>query len=175
MPISKLQSKILKLIALKRDPESFIAGSVPVNRAGPSYSADIGIFHDRQDRVAEAVLADTKALTEAGFDIVWLRQRPATYSASTSSVTAPTTTRRLARAASGSSAADVISGDFRGSSASHGRVERNSRLGMLPGDVRGLYRRGLRHLRQHQIDGITRRSSWRRSHASCRTICRARR
>ena len=38
MPISKLQSDILRLIASKRDPESFVAGGVPINRAGPRYS-----------------------------------------------------------------------------------------------------------------------------------------
>lgn len=81
MPISKLQSDILRLIAAKRDPESFVAGGVPINRSGPRYSADIDIFHDRQDRVAEAALADTRILTEAGYDVIWLRQQPATYGA----------------------------------------------------------------------------------------------
>ena len=42
MPISKLQSDILRLIAAKRDPESFVAGGVPINRSGPRYSADLG-------------------------------------------------------------------------------------------------------------------------------------
>ena len=81
MPISKLQSSILQLIAVKRDPESFVAGGVPINRTGPRYSADIDIFHDRQDRVAEVALTDAKTLTDAGFDVVWLRQQPATYGA----------------------------------------------------------------------------------------------
>lgn len=82
MPISRLQSDILRLIAAKRDPESFVAGGVPINRAGPRYSADLDIFHDRQDRVAEAALADAKILADAGYQVTWLRQQPATYSAS---------------------------------------------------------------------------------------------
>lgn len=82
MPISKLQSEILRLIAAKRDPESFVAGGVPINRAGPRYSADIDVFHDRQERVAQAALADAAILTAAGYDVAWLRQQPATYAAS---------------------------------------------------------------------------------------------
>lgn len=82
MPISKLQSDILRLIAAARDPESFIAGGVPINRAGPRYSADIDVFHDRQERVAEAALADAAILAAAGYDVQWIRQQPATYSAS---------------------------------------------------------------------------------------------
>lgn len=82
VPISKLQSDILRLIAAARDPESFIAGGVPINRAGPRYSADIDVFHDRQERVAEAALADAAILAAAGYDVQWIRQQPATYSAS---------------------------------------------------------------------------------------------
>ena len=81
MPISKLQSDILRLIAANRDPESFVAGGVPINREGPRVSADIDIFHDREDRVAAAALADARLLTDAGYDVIWLRQQPATYAA----------------------------------------------------------------------------------------------
>lgn len=82
MPISRLQSDILLVIAAKRDPESFIAGGVPINRSGPRYSSDVDIFHDREERVADAALADAAILKDAGFDVAWLRQQPATYSAS---------------------------------------------------------------------------------------------
>lgn len=82
MPISRLQSDILRLIAAKRDPESFVAGGVPINRSGPRYSSDLDIFHDREERVAEAALADAEILRGAGYDVAWLRQQPATYGAS---------------------------------------------------------------------------------------------
>jgi hypothetical protein len=82
VPITKLQSDILRLIAAKRDPESFVAGGVPINRSAPRYSSDLDIFHDRQERVAEAALADVAILKDAGYEVAWLRQQPATYSAS---------------------------------------------------------------------------------------------
>lgn len=81
MPITKFQSEVLRLIAVMRDPESFIAGGVPINRGGPRYSSDIDIFHDRQERVADAALADAKILADAGLEVHWLRQQPAVYSA----------------------------------------------------------------------------------------------
>lgn len=81
MPISRLQSTILRLIAANRNPESYIAGGVPINRSGPRYSADIDVFHDRQERVADAATADAKILADAGYEVQWIRQQPATYSA----------------------------------------------------------------------------------------------
>lgn len=81
MLISKLQSDILRLIAAKRDPECLVAGGVPINRSGPRCFADRDIFHDRQDRVADAALADAKILTDSGYEVIWLRQQPATYGA----------------------------------------------------------------------------------------------
>ncbi len=81
MPISKLQSDILRLIAANRDPDSFVAGGVPINRTGPRFSADLDIFHDREARVAGAAMADTELLSNSGYEVIWLRQQPAIYSA----------------------------------------------------------------------------------------------
>lgn len=81
MPVSKIQSDILRLLASHRDPESFVAGSTPLNRNTLRYSGDIDVFHDREERVAEAALSDAKALEEAGYSVTWLRQLPSIYSA----------------------------------------------------------------------------------------------
>jgi hypothetical protein len=59
-----------------------VAGRVPINRSGPRYSSDLDIFHDRQERVAQAALDDAAILRDAGYEVTWLRQQPATYSAS---------------------------------------------------------------------------------------------
>jgi hypothetical protein len=81
VPLTKLQSDILGIIARLRNEESFIAGGIPINRASNRYSSDIDVFHDREERVADAALTDTKALSEAGFSVRWLRQQPAIYAA----------------------------------------------------------------------------------------------
>ncbi len=81
MPLSKIQSEILRLLASHRDPESFIAGSTPLNRHTLRCSGGIDVFHDREERAAEAAVSDAKLLEEAGFTVTWLRQLPTIYSA----------------------------------------------------------------------------------------------
>jgi len=81
VPLSKIQTGILHLLASQRDPESYVAGATPLNRNAPRYSADIDIFHDREERVAQAAKADTETLKAAGYRITWLRQLPLIYTA----------------------------------------------------------------------------------------------
>ncbi len=68
------QIAALEIIAAARDPESYVAGSIPLNRDQTRYSADIDIFHDREERVALAAEADASALAAHGFAIVWRRR-----------------------------------------------------------------------------------------------------
>jgi len=76
-----MQTDILRLLAAHRDPESDVAGASALNRDAPRISADIGVFHDREARVAAAALNDTQALTAAGYAVSWLRQLPLIYTA----------------------------------------------------------------------------------------------
>lgn len=76
MPLSKIQSEILVLLAAHRNPESYVAGAVPLNRDGPRYSADNDIFHDREESVALAADADVALLIKEGFAVEWLRREP---------------------------------------------------------------------------------------------------
>ncbi|MEO7144993.1 MAG: hypothetical protein ABI165_15960 [Bryobacteraceae bacterium] len=79
MPLSKIQTDILRLLALHRDPESYVAGSTPLNRDNPRYSGDIDVFHDREERVAQAAEQDSALLEEYGYALQWLRREPAIY------------------------------------------------------------------------------------------------
>ena len=81
MPLSKIQTDILQLLAANRDPESYVAGATPLNRDGQRYSSDIDIFHDREDRVLSAALADAQTLQAANYRVRWLRQFPTIHSA----------------------------------------------------------------------------------------------
>lgn len=81
MPVTKLQADVLRLLAGQRDPESFVAGGVPINRAGPRISSDIDIFHDRAERAAQAALADARILEGAGYSVEVLRELPSIVSA----------------------------------------------------------------------------------------------
>ncbi len=80
MPLSSIQSKILKLLASHRDPESYVAGSTPLNRNEPRWSSDIDVFHDREERVAQAALSDAAFLEAQGYVLQWQRREPNIYS-----------------------------------------------------------------------------------------------
>jgi hypothetical protein len=69
VPLTKLQSHALRVLAAGRSPDSYIAGGVAINREGPRFSGDIDIFQDSEDRLAAA--AEAKALTEAGLKLSW--------------------------------------------------------------------------------------------------------
>lgn len=81
MPLTKIQSEVLRVIASHRDPESYVAGATPLNQDALRVSGDIDIFHDREERVATAAMQDTAALAAAGFNINWLRRLPLIHSA----------------------------------------------------------------------------------------------
>ncbi len=79
MPLSKIQSDILRLLAAHRDPESYVAGSTPLTRDTPRYSADIDVFHDREERVGQAATQDIALLQEHGYTVQWIRPGPGVY------------------------------------------------------------------------------------------------
>ena len=81
MPLSDIQREILRLLAAHRNPESYVAGGVALNRDGPRYSADIDIFHDREESVAAAADADAALLVKSGFAVKWLRREPGIHGA----------------------------------------------------------------------------------------------
>ncbi len=53
MPLTKLQSHVLRILAAERSPDSYIAGGVAINREGPRFSGDIDIFQDTEQRLEE--------------------------------------------------------------------------------------------------------------------------
>ena len=69
MPLTKLQSHVLRVLAAERSPDSYIAGGVALNRQGPRFSGDIDIFRDTEQRLEVAADADAKAFTEAGLKL----------------------------------------------------------------------------------------------------------
>jgi len=77
VPLTKLQSHVLRVLAAQRSPDSYIAGGVALNREGPRYSGDIDIFRDSEIRLETAAEADAKALIDAGLKFSWKRLRSA--------------------------------------------------------------------------------------------------
>ena len=71
MPLTKLQTYVLRRLAAQRSPDSYVAGGVALNREGPRFSGDIDIFQDSEERLATAAEADGAALVEAGLRLSW--------------------------------------------------------------------------------------------------------
>ena len=92
MPLYKVQIEILRLLAANRGPDSYIAGAAALNRDAPRYSADIDLFHGREERVASAAAAAAESLEAAGYNIRWIRRLPTIY---TAEVSAPSGSTRL--------------------------------------------------------------------------------
>ena len=80
MPLTNVQADILRLLASRRDPESYVAGSTPINRTALRYSGDIDVFHDREERVAIAAAEDSALLENEGYALQWIRREPNIYS-----------------------------------------------------------------------------------------------
>lgn len=62
---------MLRVLAVGRSSDSYIAGGVAINRDGPRFSGDIDIFQDTEQRLEAAAEADAKALTDAGLNLSW--------------------------------------------------------------------------------------------------------
>jgi hypothetical protein len=81
VPLSKIQTDILQLLAAHRDPESYVAGASALNRDAPRYSGDIDIFHAREEHAASAATVDAQTLEAAGYVVKWISREPAVYTA----------------------------------------------------------------------------------------------
>lgn len=79
MATTEFQRGILRLLAPSRkERESYVAGGVALNTLlkAPRRSQDIDLFHDTRQAVVETMAADRALLTQAGYEIVPLREAP---------------------------------------------------------------------------------------------------
>jgi len=84
VPLSDLQVAVLRLLAARRNPESYVAGAAPLTREAPRVSEDIDIFHDREEDVAAAANGDAATLAAAGLTVGWHRREPGLHAATIS-------------------------------------------------------------------------------------------
>lgn len=78
MPLSKIQSEVLKRIAVNRSPESYLAGATLIHRQErtPRFSQDLDFFHDLAESVAQSAETDARTLLQAGYGFEWLLRTP---------------------------------------------------------------------------------------------------
>jgi hypothetical protein len=80
MALTTLQRAICRTIAANRKShgEAYVAGAVALNEllAAPRVSRDIDLFHDTQEALQATWDADRRLLTEIGFTLRVIRERP---------------------------------------------------------------------------------------------------
>jgi hypothetical protein len=76
MPLTPFKARVFKVIAATRDPDSYVARGIVINRdsASARFSNDIDIFHATARAVATSTDADAEALRSSGFTVSFLRR-----------------------------------------------------------------------------------------------------
>jgi hypothetical protein len=84
MPLTAFQTEIFRIIAAHRNPDSYVAGGIVINRADASlrYSNDIDLFHDTAAAVVVSAEKDAEALRKAGCDVSFSFREPTFQQAS---------------------------------------------------------------------------------------------
>ena len=78
MPLTAFQSAVLRLLASRRSPESFLAGGTVLNAApaSPRFSKAMDIFHNVETSVITNAETDAAVLRQAGYTVEWLLCEP---------------------------------------------------------------------------------------------------
>lgn len=78
---------MLRLLAARRSPESYLAGATVIHRSdeSPRFSQDLDFFHDLADSVAQSAESDASVLRHAGLALEWLLRAPTFHRAVVSS------------------------------------------------------------------------------------------
>jgi hypothetical protein len=63
VPLSKIQSEILAILAAGRDPENYVAGATPLNRDAARFSSDIEKSKSRRRQSETAKLCAPRVTT----------------------------------------------------------------------------------------------------------------
>jgi len=77
MPLGDFEKSILRLLAVNRNPESYIAGATVFLRREDSLrqSQDIDVFHDTVKSLQQAAVADAAVLDQHGYVLEWVDQQ----------------------------------------------------------------------------------------------------
>jgi hypothetical protein len=77
MPLGDFEKSMLRLLAVNRNPESYVAGATVFLRREDSLrqSQDINVFHDTVQSLQQAALSDTAVLEQNGYGLEWADQQ----------------------------------------------------------------------------------------------------
>src|SRR5271165_4116148 len=69
MPIGPFEREVLQLLAVNRNPDSYLGGATVLHQKAdsPRCSRDLDVFHDTTESLIQSIQADLLTLREAGF------------------------------------------------------------------------------------------------------------
>ncbi len=78
MPLTEIQTQVLRCIAANRSPDSYLAGATVLHRHvdSPRFSQDFDFFHDLEESVAVSAETDVGTLRNAGYTCDWRLRTP---------------------------------------------------------------------------------------------------
>jgi len=73
MPLGDFEKGVLRLLAVNRNPESYVAGATVFLRREDSYrqSRDVDVFHDTVQSLKQAAAKDAEVLQQNGYTLEW--------------------------------------------------------------------------------------------------------
>jgi hypothetical protein len=81
MPLGGFEREVLRLLAVNRNPDSYVAGATVLNQnpASPRTSKDVDLFHDTIESLAQSTDRDIATLRTTGFDVIEAGRRHETF------------------------------------------------------------------------------------------------
>jgi hypothetical protein len=81
MPLGPFEQEVLRLLAVNRNPDSYVAGATVLNQdpASPRASKDVDLFHDTIESLATSADLDMATLRAAGFEVIEAGRRHDTF------------------------------------------------------------------------------------------------
>jgi hypothetical protein len=81
MPLGAFEHEVLRLLAVNRNPESYVVGATVLNQnpASPRTSKDVDVFHDTIESLAKSADLDFATLRAAGFEVIEAGRRHDTF------------------------------------------------------------------------------------------------
>ena len=81
MPLGAFEQKVLRLLAVNRNPDSYVAGATVLNQdpASPRPFKDVDVFHDTAESLAQSADRDITTLRTSGFQVIEAGRRHDTF------------------------------------------------------------------------------------------------
>jgi hypothetical protein len=81
MPLGDFERDVLRLLAVNRNPNSYVAGATVLNQnsASPRTSKDVDVFHDTIESLSQSADRDISTLRTNGFEVIEAGRRHDTF------------------------------------------------------------------------------------------------